>query len=143
MVLNPILYEEFFKLGYVIDLRVLLSRKGLIGYNLQCTLLHFDLEDKIIFREGGNDMIYVVWFQYLMTMILYNEETIGNNKVVEVQKLGKNMHKRITKLWYSYKSDNNRFLVFEYNSNGSLMGTWNGKKSSLDWHYNCVPPFFF
>jgi hypothetical protein len=32
------------------------------------------------------------------------------------------------------------FVVLEYNSNESLMGTWNGKKSLLDWHYNCVPP---
>jgi predicted GTPase len=23
------------------------------------------------------------------------------------------------------------------------MGTWNGKKNSLDWHYNCVPPLFY
>ncbi|MCI09175.1 receptor-like protein kinase HSL1-like, partial [Trifolium medium] len=70
-----------------------------------------------------------------MTMMLYNEETIGNNKVVEVKKLGKNRHKRISRLWCCYKSDN-MFLVYEYISNESLMDTLNGKKSLLDWNYS-------
>ncbi|GAU42311.1 hypothetical protein TSUD_140480 [Trifolium subterraneum] len=66
----------------------------------------FDLEDKIIFRGVGNDMMYVVWVSCLVTNMFYNEETTSNNKDIEVEKLGNTRHIRINKLWCCYHSDN-------------------------------------
>ncbi|CAI8588224.1 unnamed protein product [Vicia faba] len=43
-------------------------------------------------------------------------------------------HKGRCKLLSYYNSDNNKFLVCEYITNGSLIDTLNGKKSLLVWH---------
>ncbi|GAU23729.1 hypothetical protein TSUD_128330 [Trifolium subterraneum] len=58
------------------------------GISSHQLVMTFDLEDKITFRGPDNDMIYVVLVSCLMTNMLYNEETIGHNKNVEVKKLG-------------------------------------------------------
>jgi hypothetical protein len=44
-------------------------------------------------------MIYVVLVPCLLTSMFYSEETIGDIKDVEVEKLGKTKHKMINMLW--------------------------------------------
>ncbi|GAU23226.1 hypothetical protein TSUD_172540 [Trifolium subterraneum] len=103
------------------------------GKTSKSVLIFMDLEDKIIFRGVGNDMINVVLIQCLLTNMLYNEETIGNNKDVEVEMLGNTRHTRINKFWCCYHNDN-RFLVYEFIPNGSLM------EGLANLHYNYVLP---
>jgi hypothetical protein len=64
----------------------------------QVVSLAFDLEDKITFKGVGNDMINVVMVQCLLTNMLYNEKIIWDTIDIEVEKLRKTMHKRIS--WF-------------------------------------------
>jgi hypothetical protein len=94
-------------------------------------IIFIDLEDKIIFIGVGNDMINVVLVQYLLTNMLYNEEVICDIKDVEVEKLGKTMHKRINKLWGCCNSDNNKFLVYKFISNRSFIDALCQRKATI------------
>jgi hypothetical protein len=76
-------------------------------------LVHFlDLEDKIIFKGVGNDMTHVVLVQCLKTKMFYNERTNGDIKDVEVEKLRKTKHEKISKLWCCCNIDRSKLLVF-------------------------------
>jgi hypothetical protein len=99
----------------------------------------FDLEDKITFRGVGNDMINVVVIQCLLTNMLYNEEINCDITSIEVEKWRKTMHRRINRLWCCYKSCNNKFLIYEFIPNASLIDALNVRKNLLAWHYNCNP----
>jgi len=54
-----VFYEKFVNLGPWFDLMAVMSRNATVEYVLTYILLYFDLEDKIIFRGVGNDMINV------------------------------------------------------------------------------------
>jgi hypothetical protein len=56
-----------------------------IGLALKTVIIFIDLEDKIIFRGVGNDIIYIVLIPCLFSNILCKEKTIGDIKVVEVK----------------------------------------------------------
>ncbi|GAU32727.1 hypothetical protein TSUD_101480 [Trifolium subterraneum] len=136
-VLKPIFYDEFLRLRHVYGLRALLSGKDCTEYIFQYTLPQFDPVDKIIFRGGGKDMVYVVWFQSLMTKMLHNEGNISKNKVAEVETLANTKHKRNIRLWCGYNFDNN-LLIDEYITSKNMFDTLNGKETLLGWHYNYV-----
>ncbi|PNX77272.1 hypothetical protein L195_g033235, partial [Trifolium pratense] len=64
------------------------------GLPSKSVLIFTDLEDKIIFRGDGNDMMHAVLFQCLLTKRLDNEINIDGIKV-EVEQQGKAKHKKI------------------------------------------------
>jgi hypothetical protein len=78
----------------------------------------YNLEDKVGLHGVDGDIIHVVWVSCLLAWVLHNKD-------IEVEKLRKTRHKRISRLWYCYKSDIN-----------SSMEILNGMKSLLDWHYS-------
>ncbi|KAK2430515.1 receptor protein kinase HSL1 [Trifolium repens] len=78
----------------------------------------YNLEDKVGLHGVDGDIIHVVWVSCLLAWVLHNKD-------IEVEKLRKISHKRISRLWYCYKSDIN-----------SSMKILNGMKSLLDWHYS-------
>jgi hypothetical protein len=59
----------------------------------------FDLEDKITFREVGNDMINVVLLSCLFTNMFSNEVIICNIKVVEAEMMERIRHKMLLSSW--------------------------------------------
>ncbi|MCI13774.1 hypothetical protein A2U01_0034894, partial [Trifolium medium] len=88
-----------FQFAYIFK-KLRLDFGEVIEYELTYIVTYFDLEDKIIFRGVGNDRIYVVWIQCLMTKMFCNERTSGDIKVAIVVKLGNSIHKKISWLWY-------------------------------------------
>jgi hypothetical protein len=94
-------------------------------------IIFIDLEDKIIFRGVGNNMIHVVLVQCLLRNMLYKDKTICDFKDVEVEKLGKTRHKRVKRIWCYYNSDSNKFLVYEFISNRSLIDALCQRKATL------------
>ncbi|PNX55920.1 hypothetical protein L195_g049553, partial [Trifolium pratense] len=56
-----------------------------IGLASKTIIIFIDLEDKIIFRRVGSDIINALLIPCLFSNILCNEETIGDMRVVEVE----------------------------------------------------------
>jgi hypothetical protein len=66
-----------------------------IGLASKTVIIFIDLEDKIIFRGVGNDIIYIVLIPCLFSNILCNEKTIIDIKVVEVEIMERIRHKNM------------------------------------------------
>jgi hypothetical protein len=82
-----------------------------------------------------------------MTKMFYNERTNGDIKDVEVEKLRKTKHEKISKLWCCYNIDCNKLLVFELipNRRFNIMLYWlttkyiiamDVAKGVAYWHHN-------
>ncbi|CAJ2637765.1 unnamed protein product [Trifolium pratense] len=101
------------------------------GLPSKSVLIFTDLEDKIIFRGDGNDMMHAVLFQCLLTKRLDNEINIDGIKV-EVEQQGKAKHKKIiSKLWFCCIKGDDKLL--EYIPNENFDDKLNSKKSLLEW----------